>query len=519
LWGVAQKERALKEVKDEMELKQAYTDNAAKVVSIMQNLPVGQTITIDGTDYTGLSREGFQTGSEDDGTDTTVWAVDPVTGQMYTKKLAGVSAKDGWTWKENNGVGLWINEQTQSIKVGYNTNSPGNGMPGTSGSFSVVDQTFPDDSYGGQCGRFVNELTGIGMGDYFSQKMTLTDSAIGFGEGQMPPQCGDVFVMPISGSDYGHTGIVTGATRLDDGTYQLDILDSNWDKDERVDRHQINSSQITGYARPGLTSKYQISEDELSQALSDYSKSDTAGGSTYAAMSPEDQDTVDAVMNGTLSLSSISVKGNRQEMIGRAVDEQRQTLLDAGDFTSYMASTAGGRDVSDTEVANIAKSFTVLDQINDLNASLSGLDTGPLLGVLRSNNPYDVKAQAIKAQLQAIIPSLARGTYGEVGVLTDADIQNYAQTLPNLTQPQDLQKAVLAMTVKTIQRSLENKIKSLAAARRDVSGYSTLYADLQRTADSLLGSIGSGTTSGAVTPPTPEQESVFGGLFNSIFGK
>jgi hypothetical protein len=65
-------------------------------------------------------------------------------------------------------------------------------------------------------------------------------------------------------------------------------------------------------------------------------------------------------------------------------------------------------------------------------------------------NPYDTDAQTLKAQLQSLIPNLARGVYGEVGVLTDNDIKNYAQTIPNLTQTEDVQKAILAMTLDTL---------------------------------------------------------------------
>lgn len=65
-------------------------------------------------------------------------------------------------------------------------------------------------------------------------------------------------------------------------------------------------------------------------------------------------------------------------------------------------------------------------------------------------NPYNTDAQVLKAQLSSLIPNLARGVYGEVGVLTDQDIQNYAKTIPNLTSTEDVNKAVLAMTLDTI---------------------------------------------------------------------
>jgi hypothetical protein len=54
------------------------------------------------------------------------------------------------------------------------------------------------------------------------------------------------------------------------------------------------------------------------------------------------------------------------------------------------------------------------------------------------------------AQINSVVPNIARGVYGEVGVLTDADIQNYAKTLPNIKSTEDTNKLVLAMTLKTM---------------------------------------------------------------------
>lgn len=65
-------------------------------------------------------------------------------------------------------------------------------------------------------------------------------------------------------------------------------------------------------------------------------------------------------------------------------------------------------------------------------------------------NPYDVNAQVINNLLTSITPGIARGVYGEVGVLTDSDIERYKATLPNLTQPKDLQQAVLALNIKRL---------------------------------------------------------------------
>jgi hypothetical protein len=92
---------------------------------------------------------------------------------------------------------------------------------------------------GGQCGHFVNQLTGIRMGDSVASKMAYTDPSIG--KGSNPPRPGDIFVMPYK--DTGHTGMVLSATPKPDGSYDVQVIDSNWHMNEKVDIHTLNSAQ------------------------------------------------------------------------------------------------------------------------------------------------------------------------------------------------------------------------------------------------------------------------------------
>jgi hypothetical protein len=112
--------------------------------------------------------------------------------------------------------------------------------------------------------------------------------------------------------------------------------------------------------------------------------------------------------------------------------------------------SAGGKDTTEGELKTLSKFDQALGQIGELQKNISTIKTGPILGRLRSMNPYDTPAQTLKAQLNSLIPNLARGVYGEVGVLTDQDIQNYAKTIPNLTSTEDVNNAILAMTLDTI---------------------------------------------------------------------
>jgi len=115
-------------------------------------------------------------------------------------------------------------------------------------AMSAVSKKYPDGSSGGQCGRFVNNLTGLGVADTYESKMAKTDPSIG--QPNNPPMAGDMFVMPYSWT--GHTGIVESVTPRSDGTFDVNVVDSNWGLDEKVQRHTLNSRKIAGYARQSL---------------------------------------------------------------------------------------------------------------------------------------------------------------------------------------------------------------------------------------------------------------------------
>lgn len=208
------------------------------------------------------------------------------------------------------------------------------------------------------------------------------------------------------------------------------------------------------------------------------------------------------IFNGNTTLNVSQYPTKQREAIETALTKLKQQAKESGDIEGIIKASAGGKDVAESFITSFDKAANVVYQIEDLqrifdNEKLSsdyvdqqkkdtGVDLNPIWGKVRKFNPWDMDAQAIKAQLQAIVPNLARGIYGEVGVLTDNDIKNYAQTLPTLTSTEEVRKAVLGMTIRSVQRSIENKLKSQAASGRDVSGYLQMYTDIKGVADGLL---------------------------------
>lgn len=173
-------------------------------------------------------------------------------------------------------------------------------------------------------------------------------------------------------------------------------------------------------------------------------------------------------------------------------------------FLQLLQGTEGGKALTDTTIQKLDKGQTVLAQLGVLQANVNGVKTGPIAGASKSANPWDTQGQTIKAQLNAIVPNLARGIYGEVGVLTDNDIKTYSQTIPNLKSTEEIRNAVLYITLDMIGKSIENTLKVNAAAGRDVSGFTDIYTEMQNTKNSILSSIPSAQVPQAFQSPNAD---------------
>lgn len=142
--------------------------------------------------------------------------------------------------------------------------------------------------------------------------------------------------------------------------------------------------------------------------------------------------------------------------------------------------------INQTSEQQLGKFKQAIDQVWSLKENINNIDTWPILWILRSANPYDTKAQEIKAQLSSLIPNLARWVYWEVWVLTDNDIAIYSKTVPNLKSTQDVNNAILSMTFTAIANWYKTKLQSLASAKYDVSWYEWIYKEIKWQANKYL---------------------------------
>lgn len=158
----------------------------------------------------------------------------------------------------------------------------------------------------------------------------------------------------------------------------------------------------------------------------------------------------------------------------------------------------GDKRLTDSQLEKIQKAQQALGSMETLQGLLAqGKDalktTGPLSGRTRtlvSQLGGDADAKAINATIQGLIPTVARGIFGEVGVLTDADIANYRQTVPNLTSTEAQNKLVSIIMYDVLSRSLESTLVSNAQNQTNVSGFASTYTDTKNRINTLKNELG-----------------------------
>lgn len=149
-----------------------------------------------------------------------------------------------------------------------------------------------------------------------------------------------------------------------------------------------------------------------------------------------------------------------------------------------------------TGVLNGTKKLT-----NDEAKSIFGDGSGVVQGRLRTlaaGLGGDADAAAINAIITGLIPTVARGIFGEVGVLTDQDIENYRRTVPNLNSPENVNTLVSLVLADTAQKMIGGTLTTAANNRQNVSGFRDDYLNSIAKSESIrsnLGQLSSETTS------------------------
>lgn len=162
-------------------------------------------------------------------------------------------------------------DKAHLISQGYSTQDAqefvlGGGLTNDlSTSIKGIEQTFPQETIStfkrsngaarSECGEWINDLTGLGVGDSFQSKLNKMDSSINPSNAQP----GDVFMTPYKG--YGHIGFINQVSQDAQGNPIFRVSESNYKKRNGIgivthDRW-VTADQMSGFSRPGFSnSKY-----------------------------------------------------------------------------------------------------------------------------------------------------------------------------------------------------------------------------------------------------------------------
>jgi len=138
------------------------------------------------------------------------------------------------------------------------------------------------------------------------------------------------------------------------------------------------------------------------------------------------------------------------------------------------------KDISDSTLQKLTDMESVKWQLSSIESRLSKQSVWPILWALKKYNPYDTEAQVAMAELAGLTPKVARGIFGEVGVLTDTDIANYQKTLPNLTSTEEKNKFVIEFMRNLLARGVMKTIETQAKWQRNMSAFIEDYDNAKK---------------------------------------
>jgi hypothetical protein len=197
----------------------------------------------------------------------------------------------------------------------------------------------------------------------------------------------------------------------------------------------------------------------------------------YAGLSEPERALIDALAAGVDPSPEFMAKTIIQEQT--RVREQNSPAAQAA--KAQAEREALGKPLTSTEINDLTALKGVSTSLDILEKKLAAVpesDRGPFAGRAAGMNPYNKEAKEIENIITSIVPGMARGVFGEVGVLTNEDVQRYTKLLPNLNSPPEIAKANLENLREKLESSKIEKIETLQKAGMNVSGFMDDYKSL-----------------------------------------
>lgn len=201
---------------------------------------------------------------------------------------------------------------------------------------------------------------------------------------------------------------------------------------------------------------------------------------------PTDNDINDLAMSG-MPVTTSTMPG--QNALVAKVNQRRAEIYNQiSDQNTPMTqklqlSRVFGEGMGVEQRRGFEKAITVREQMKDIDQFIGRVKTGKLES--KFSNIKQLFAtdqgkaiQEMNGMLNAIIPNLARGIYGEVGVLTDNDIKNYKAAFVSIENPEEVNRKLYDITTELVDKVIVRKLEDSISARQNVSGYTGLYSDI-----------------------------------------
>lgn len=218
--------------------------------------------------------------------------------------------------------------------------------------------------------------------------------------------------------------------------------------------------------------------DHVATLLSKYSEDDL--DLAYTILNPQ------SGLNVKNAFSGVS-ESEQKKNVNQIITVLKNQMLASDDGVGFILASSGGKELNQTSLDGLSKALNVIEELGNLEQLMDAkAEEAFISNYVAGKNPFDASGRQINATITGLVPNVARGLFGEVGVLTDQDIANYKQLFPRLEDTQAVRDLMLSGLYRTAQRSFLKNLEVLAAGDRDISGFAPMYKDLQDTADSYF---------------------------------
>ena len=221
-------------------------------------------------------------------------------------------------------------------------------------------------------------------------------------------------------------------------------------------------------------------------------------GSTQKRLNADQQDLVEQALNGDRSIKDIQStlpvadKAKVAAEFGRQL--QQRAAKEPNPVKRNMILSLGKSEPDQTEALTLDKTFRVSGQLKDVMDKVQEMvdkgsyGLGPIEGRIGAINPYYDDYVELESLLQGLTPGVARGTFGEVGVLTDNDINLYKKVIGSPLNTASQIKEQQKNLQKLLYRSFEGYMNSATYnTYQRMSQYDSIVNSLSPEAKKELG--------------------------------